>query len=105
PVGAGGRGAGDTAAARLARVAGPREHVHVGVASLGRRLRTEAAAGRVAKHLVALVDDVAGTQRPAPVLAGVDDEVLAASHLRDLLAVADLLGGPVEVRRVEEEAL
>jgi hypothetical protein len=52
-----------------------------------------------------LVNDVGRALRAQAVLAGVDHEVLAAGHPRDLVAVADLVRGPVEVGRVQEEPL
>jgi hypothetical protein len=44
-------------------------------------------------------------QRPAAVLGGVDDEVLAADQAADRVAVLDLVQRPVEVGGVQEEAL
>ena len=105
PVHPGPRGAGHTAPAGLAGVARPRESVNPGVAGFGRRLRSEAAPWRVAQHLVALVDAVAGDQRSLAVLTGVDDEMNAAERPGDALPVCDFCGRPVEVGRVQEKAL
>ena len=92
-----------------------RRRTHRGCSSRQRRRRwsspcswrpgSEPAVGRVAENLVALVHAVAGHDRALPVLAGVDDEVLAAGEPRDALAEADLLRGPIEVGGIEEEAL
>ena len=71
----------------------------------GDRQRAEAAPGRVAEHLVAVADALLGHERALAVLAGVDDEVGAAEQAGDLLPVVDLGAGPVEVGRVQEEAL
>jgi hypothetical protein len=52
---------------------------------------------RVAQDLHALVDDVSRALRAQPVLAGIDDEVLAADQAGDLAAVVDLVRASVEV--------
>src|SRR5581483_3809363 len=60
---------------------------------------------RVAEHLVAVVDEVRRGERAAAVLARIDDEVDPTEPPRDPLTVGELLRGPVEVGRIEDEAL
>jgi hypothetical protein len=54
---------------------------------------------------VAVLDSVGGHERTAPVLAGVDDEVRTTEPSGDLDDVGELPRRPVEVGRIQKEAL
>lgn len=91
-----------------ARVADPDQAVEALVLRrhVGGRSRAEAVAGRVAAERVAVPDAVLGDLGAGAVAGGVDDVVRsAAGQLHQLARVRDLLGRPVLVRGVGEEAL
>src|SRR5689334_21615363 len=74
----------------------PEERVGERIAGDGGGRGAESAAGWVAPGVVGC--------RALAVAAGVDNEVRAAGQLGDLLAVRELVCGPVEVRDVERES-